>query len=154
MNACNPKEYTIPGYNSMQAELATQRQPTPLRLAPVGDKTVELHFDGGLLSSDAGLVLLKDIANQLGLTRALAAVLADSRDARRIHFTPEDLPNNGFFKLPLAMKMPTMPTPCATIPSSHSSSIGCPKPVPPWPHSRPYPALQTASHAPRFIAWL
>jgi hypothetical protein len=61
MNACTPKEYTIPGFDSMQAELATQPQPTPLRLAPVGDKTVELDFDGGRLSSDAGLVLLKDI---------------------------------------------------------------------------------------------
>lgn len=91
MNACNPKEYTIPGFDSMHAERTTQRQPTPLRLAPVEDKIVELDFDGGHLSSDAGLVLLKDIDDQLGLTRALAAVLADSRDARRIHFTSEDL---------------------------------------------------------------
>jgi hypothetical protein len=35
--------------------------------------------------------------------------------------------NNGSFKLPLAMKMRTLPTPCATIPSSNSSSTGCPK---------------------------
>src|SRR6266849_2688976 len=75
----------------MKAALATQRQQTPLLLAPVGDKTVALAFGGGRLSSDAGLILLKDIDDQLGLTRALAAVLADSRDARRIHFTPEDL---------------------------------------------------------------
>src|SRR5499433_507170 len=91
MNACNPKEYMIPGFDSSQAERTTQRQPPPLLLAPVGDKTVELDFDGGRLSSDAGLILLKDIDDQLGLIRALAAVLADSRDARRIHFTPEDL---------------------------------------------------------------
>src|SRR6266536_6527112 len=99
MNARNPKEYTIPGFDSMQAALATQRQPTPLRLAPVGDKTVELDFDGGPLSSDAGLILLKDIDDQLGLTRALAAVLADSRDARRIHFTPEDLLKQRIFHM-------------------------------------------------------
>src|SRR6266567_4995121 len=99
MNACNPKEYTIPGFDAMQAALATQRQPTPLLLAPVGDKTVELDFDGGPLSSDAGLVLLKDIDDQLGLTRALAAVLADSRDARRIHFTSEDLLKQRIFQI-------------------------------------------------------
>ena len=91
MNARNHKDYTISGFDSMQATLATQRQPPPLLLAPVGDNTVELDFDGGRLSSDAGLILLKDIAAQLGLTRALAAVLADARDVRRIHFTPEDI---------------------------------------------------------------
>jgi Transposase DDE domain group 1 len=91
MNARNHKQYTISGFDSMQATRATQRQPPPLLLAPVGDNTVELDFDGGRLSSDAGLILLKDIDDQLGLTRALAAVLADARDARRIHFTPEDI---------------------------------------------------------------
>src|SRR5438093_372425 len=99
MNACNPKAYTIPGFDSMHAELTTQRQPTPLRLAPVGDKTVELDFDGGPLSSDAGIVLLKDIDDQLGLTRALAAVLSDRRDARRIHFTSEDLLKQRVFQI-------------------------------------------------------
>ena len=98
MNACKPKEYTLPGFDSMHAELATQRQPTPLLLAPVGDKTVALDFDGGRLSSDAGLVLLKDIDDQLGLTRALAAVLTDARDARRIHFTPEDIRKQRIFQ--------------------------------------------------------
>src|SRR5260370_27574129 len=99
MNARNPKESTIPGFDSMQAALATQRQPTPLLLAPVGDKTVELDFGGGSLSSDAGLVLRKDIDDQLGLTRALAAVLADARDARRIHFTPEDIRKQRIFQI-------------------------------------------------------
>src|SRR6266852_5766915 len=99
MNACNTKAYTIPGVDSMPAERAAQRQPTPLRLAPVRDKTVELDFDGGRLSSDAGLVLLKDIDDQLGLTRALAAVLADARDVRRIHFTPADLRKQRIFQI-------------------------------------------------------
>src|SRR5437773_4172806 len=91
MNARNHKEYTIAGFDSMPATLVTPRQPTPLLLAPVGDHTVALDFEGGRLSSDAGLILLKDVDDQLGLTRALAAVLADARDARRIHFTLEDI---------------------------------------------------------------
>jgi Transposase DDE domain group 1 len=98
MNACHPKAYTIPGCDSMQADLASQRHPTPLLLAPVGGKTVALDCDGGRLSSDAGLVLLKDIDEQLGLTRALAAALSDSRDARRIRFTPDDLLNQRLFQ--------------------------------------------------------
>jgi len=70
----------------MQADMAT-----PLQLAPVGDKVVALDFDGGRLSSDAGLVLLKDPDEQLGLTHNLAAVLSEPRDARRLTFTRHDL---------------------------------------------------------------
>src|SRR2546430_2450859 len=99
MNARNHQEYTIAGFDSMPATLVTPRQPTPLLLAPVGDHTVALDFEGGRLSSDAGLILLKDMDDQLGLTRALAAVLADSRDARRIHFTPHDLLKQRVFQI-------------------------------------------------------
>ena len=63
----------------------------PLHLAPVGAKAVDLNFDGGRLSSDAGLVLLQDPDEQLGLTRALAAGLKDPRDPRRVDFTLHDL---------------------------------------------------------------
>jgi hypothetical protein len=66
-------------------------EPIPLPLAPVGGKAVELDFNGGRLSSDAGVVLLKDIDDQLGLTHDLAMVLKDPRDPRRVAFTVEDL---------------------------------------------------------------
>jgi hypothetical protein len=86
MNAYAPPAYTILGVDSTQTEMVG-----PLHLAPVGAKAVDLDFDGGLLSSDAGLRLLKDPDEQLGLTRALAAVLKDARDPRRVHFTLHDL---------------------------------------------------------------
>src|SRR5213593_2326996 len=91
MNAYNPQAYTIPGVDSMQAEMAPPLQWPPLHLAAVGAKAVDLAFDGGRLSSDGGLVLLNDPDEQLGLTRDLAAVLNDLRDPRRIRFTLEDL---------------------------------------------------------------
>jgi Transposase DDE domain group 1 len=91
MNAQLFNELIVSGVDQMPADVAAQRQPALLHLAPVGAKTVDLAFDGGRLSADAGVVLLKDIDDHLGLTRALAAVLSDPRDARRIHFTPEDL---------------------------------------------------------------
>ena len=94
MNASSPKAYTIPGIDSMQADRAT-----PLQLAPVGDKAVDLDFAGGRLSSDAGLVLLKAPAEQLGLTQALAAVLSDPRDARRVNFTQHDLLKQRVFQI-------------------------------------------------------
>jgi hypothetical protein len=94
MNASNPRAYTLSGVDSMQADRAT-----PLQLAPVGDKAVDLDCAGGRLSSDAGLVLLKDPDEQLGLTRALAAVLSDSRDARRVNFTQHDLLKQRVFQI-------------------------------------------------------
>src|SRR5215467_9485457 len=91
MNVYSPKACTIPGVDAMQAASTPPRPLAPLPLAPVGTKAVALDFDGGRLSSDAGLVLLKDPDEQLGLTRNLAAVLSDPRDPRRVHFTPRDL---------------------------------------------------------------
>jgi Transposase DDE domain group 1 len=99
MNAQLCSEPLVSGVDPMPAEVATHLQAVPLHLAPVGTKSVELDFDGGRLSSDAGVVLLKDIDEQLGLTRALAAVLSDPRDARRIHFTPEDLLKQRVFQI-------------------------------------------------------
>jgi hypothetical protein len=91
MNASCPQAYTIPGVDAMQADITTPLHLAPLHLAPVGAKAVDLDFDAGRLSSDGGLVLLKDPDEQLGLTRALAAVLKDPRDPRRVHFTLHDL---------------------------------------------------------------
>jgi Transposase DDE domain group 1 len=83
----------------MPADLAAQRDPTPLLLAPIGGKTVARDCDGGRLSSDAGLLLLKDIDEQRGLTRAWATALSEARDARRSRFTPEDLLKQRIFQM-------------------------------------------------------
>jgi hypothetical protein len=99
MNAYRPKAYTMASFDSRHADMASPRQPTPLHLAPVGGQAVELDFDGGRLSSDGGVVLLKDINDQLGLTRHLAAVLKDPRDARRVHFTLHDLLQQRVFQI-------------------------------------------------------
>ena len=64
---------------------------SPLHLAPLEDKSILVDFDGGRLSSDGGLILLSDPDEQIGLTRALAAVLRDPRDPRRVNFTLHDL---------------------------------------------------------------
>src|SRR5499433_3172407 len=99
MNVYSPKAYTIPGIDSMQAASTPPRPLAPLPLAPVGTKAVALDFDGGRLSSDAGLVLLKDPDEQLGLTHNLAAVLSDPRDPRRVHFTHHDLLKQRVFQI-------------------------------------------------------
>jgi hypothetical protein len=43
---------------------------------------VVLDFDGGSLTSDAGILLLREVEQQIGLIKELAAVIDDPRDAR------------------------------------------------------------------------
>jgi Transposase DDE domain group 1 len=99
MNAQCLHTHIVSDFDPTPAEMAPPLQRTPLALAPVGNKAVDLDFDGGRLSSDAGVVLLKDINDQLGLTRNLAAVLSDPRDPRRINFTLEDLIKQRVFQI-------------------------------------------------------
>ena len=62
----------------------------PLKATPVAQKPVYLDFSGGALSSDAGLLLLREVDEQIGLTKTAAAVLADPRDPRyTLHSTQE-----------------------------------------------------------------
>jgi hypothetical protein len=99
MNAQLSKDDLISGNDPMQAGIIMPSRPASVPLAPVAGKAVALDFEGGLLSSDAGLVLLKDVDAQLGLSRALSEVLKDPRDPRRINFTFEDLIQQRVFQI-------------------------------------------------------
>jgi hypothetical protein len=56
-------------------------------LSPVLGKAVVARFDGGQLSSDAGVVVLREIARRLGLAERLAACIDDPRDQNQIVHT-------------------------------------------------------------------
>ena len=49
-----------------------------------GRRVIEADFSGGDLSSDGGLLLLRQVDRRLGLTRMAAAALPDPRDPARI----------------------------------------------------------------------
>jgi Transposase DDE domain group 1 len=53
----------------------------------VAGKVVRLAFDGGRLTSDAGVLLLADIERRLGIAERLALCLADPRAPERVHHT-------------------------------------------------------------------
>ncbi len=46
--------------------------PPPPGLSPVGGKLVVARFDGGCLSSDAGVLVLREIEQRLGVAERLA----------------------------------------------------------------------------------
>ena len=53
-------------------------------LPGVGGKKVTAAFDGGRLTSNAGVLLLREVDRRLGIAERLAACLVDRRDASRI----------------------------------------------------------------------
>lgn len=57
----------------------------------LGRRVIEADFDGGDLSSDGGLMLLRRVDERIGLSRAAAEALGDARDPARIEHSLRDL---------------------------------------------------------------
>ena len=56
-----------------------------------GRRVIEADFNGGDLSSDGGLLLLRQVDRHLGLSRAAAAAIPDPRDPERIRHSLRDM---------------------------------------------------------------
>jgi len=56
----------------------------PLLLTRLGTKKVEADFNGGHLTSDAGMLLLREVDRRIGLIDALTDCMADPRDPAKI----------------------------------------------------------------------
>lgn len=56
----------------------------PFSLPAVCRKKINVAFDGGRLSSDGGMLLLRGVEQQLGIAERLAACVLDRRDPSRI----------------------------------------------------------------------
>jgi hypothetical protein len=57
----------------------------------LGRRTIEANFEGGALSSDGGLMLLRQVDQRIGLSRAVATALHDPRNQDRITHELRDL---------------------------------------------------------------
>lgn len=69
---------------------STVRDQRDFEFQGVGSRKVVADFTGGQLSSDSGVLLLRDLDRSLGLTRKLAGCFNDRRDPRLIvHTLPE-----------------------------------------------------------------
>ena len=62
-----------------------------MELGRVGRRVIQANFEGGDISSDGGVLLLRQLDEHLGLSRAAAAVLSDPRDPSRITHSLRDL---------------------------------------------------------------
>lgn len=60
----------------------TECNSTPIGFARVGRRRVVADFDGGRITSDAGVLLLREVDRQIGLIDAINDCLPDPRDQR------------------------------------------------------------------------
>ena len=63
----------------------------PFTFPAVSRKKVTAAFDGGMLSSDAGVLLLRNIERKLGIAQRLSGCLKDKRDPDLITHTVEEM---------------------------------------------------------------
>jgi hypothetical protein len=92
----------------MNSVLNTQRQlfsepamttNASLQGTSVRNKALQIDFDGGQMSSDAGLLLLREVEQHIGLIKALAAAIPDSRDSRYINHQLRELLTQRVFQI-------------------------------------------------------
>lgn len=66
---------------------------TPLvhELFPVENKPIEVSFTGDDISSDGGLLLLREVDNQMGLIDRISNCITDNRDHRYVDHTISEM---------------------------------------------------------------
>ncbi len=89
----NPSTQERPFTNQDQA------RPDGLLVDWIDDKPVLLDFEAGRLSSDGGILLVGPVDGHRGLTQAMASVLHDERDAKRIRHSMIDLLRQRVFQI-------------------------------------------------------
>ncbi len=71
----------------------------PFSLPSICQKKVTAAFDGGLISSDGGVLLLAGADKRLGLIDTLAAIVPDHRDPDLITHTMADILRSRVFAI-------------------------------------------------------
>jgi len=70
-----------------------------LDLFPISDKKIELSYTGEQISSDGGLLLLREIENQTGLIDGIRTCITDTRDIRYIDHSITELITQRVFQI-------------------------------------------------------
>lgn len=77
----------------------TEATPLPFHLPAVARKKLTVDFDGGNLSSDGGLLLLRGAERRSGVIARLARALPDRRDPRRIRHSQDEIIGGRVFAI-------------------------------------------------------
>jgi hypothetical protein len=90
-----------------ETDIATKKKETAmiqdtqivLPFARLSGKNLQAEFDGGALSSDGGVLLLREIETRIGMIRRLAGALDDPRDARYTDHSYEEMLSQRIFQI-------------------------------------------------------
>ncbi len=77
----------------------TQDTQIVLPFARLSGKNLQADFDGGTLSSDGGVLFLREIEAQVGMIRRYAEVLKDPRDTRYTDHSYEEMLGQRIFQI-------------------------------------------------------
>jgi len=69
----------------------TEISTTELNLFPIQGKNIELSFNGDRISSDGGLLLLRELESQLNLLSSASNCIHDERDQRYVDHSVKEL---------------------------------------------------------------
>ena len=69
----------------------TDCTPTPMLFSSLNRKKIEASFSGGNITSDGGLLLLREVDKKIGLTKLLGKVITDDRDASYVDHSIEHM---------------------------------------------------------------
>jgi len=70
-----------------------------LDLFPIAGKKIELGYTGEQISSDGGLLLLREVENQTGLICGISSCITDTRDSRYIDHSVKELITQRVFQV-------------------------------------------------------
>lgn len=84
-------------------------------LSPVAGKSVVAKFDGDLLSSDGGILALRECEQHLLIADRLAGRIEDSRAPNQITHSLADITRFRLLTLPPAMRSAATQTLCVAI---------------------------------------
>ena len=77
----------------------TQRKSKTLEFQGLGSRKVVSRFDGGMITSDAGVLLLRELEERLGIIARLAECFEDYRDPDYVEHSIEELLRQRIFGL-------------------------------------------------------
>jgi hypothetical protein len=70
-----------------------------IKFQPLGKKIVEARFNGGTITSDAGALLLREVASAHSLFEDFARCFVDARDQRYTEHTVQELVSQRVYRI-------------------------------------------------------